>query len=636
MRFFISYSRSVKTDVSRIVDLLQAKGHEVWWDADIPPGQAWWATILDKIEWCEIFVFVVSEKSVQSPYCLAELKYATDRNRPILPFIIDPPASYPIPPVVTPRLNQWLPYDGNIEQAAEDITLAAAGLDQSLYADQPGARPPEPGKNHKTLTNQLQQALTLADEGHFEEALKHFREVDALDHKAWGELCRTWIAKIMAYREVADLADHPRTLRLARTHWETYSKTYNDEDGLFDPLNIAKMLVPTNPVSTPSIQMDNTLAVDKSPVSAQISESKPKVDASREGQTFRSMMSGVSVLVAAVFLMLIAMFVVDRLRTPVDPMADQSIAQATDQAIEPRPSNTAPISTDTAIEITGITGKVVEPLPTDPLPVLTVMSLPTEVYGVQIALTPIVSNSDWAVVEQDFNGVAMVLVPAGCFRMGGSEFEDEKPPHEQCFVEPFWIDKYEVTNGQFALFNGKADAPGSWSDENYPRESVTWFEAHDFCTLRGTRLPNEREWEYAARGPDNRVYPWGNTWDDNKAVWHETAGGQTADVGSRPEAVSWVGTFHMSGNVWEWVSTIYGVETQGDTDFTDEGEKTFLYPYVSNDGREQASEDLSNGRVFRGGGWMSTEPNNLRSAHRGWLYPNTSQDYVGFRCARDV
>src|SRR5690606_38998204 len=73
----------------------------------------------------------------------------------------------------------------------------------------------------------------------------------------------------------------------------------------------------------------------------------------------------------------------------------------------------------------------------------------------QIALTPVTRNEDWTPTERDFDGVAMVLVPVGCFMMGHSDGDkDEEPVHEQCFPTPFWIDKYEVTNAQFARFAG--------------------------------------------------------------------------------------------------------------------------------------------------------------------------------------
>lgn len=97
MRFFISYSRSLRKKVEAVVDLLRAAGHEVWWDADIPPSADWWSTILDEIETCQVMIFMVSEKSVASPYCMDEFRYADARNRPVLPFIIDDHSRYVLP-----------------------------------------------------------------------------------------------------------------------------------------------------------------------------------------------------------------------------------------------------------------------------------------------------------------------------------------------------------------------------------------------------------------------------------------------------------------------------------------------------------------------------------------------------------
>jgi iron(II)-dependent oxidoreductase len=215
----------------------------------------------------------------------------------------------------------------------------------------------------------------------------------------------------------------------------------------------------------------------------------------------------------------------------------------------------------------------------------------------------------------------MALVPPGCLMMGSSDgADDEKPVNRQCFDKPFWIDRTEVTQAQFRRFNGKAGRESKWTGDNRPRDSVTWFEARDFCAQRGARLPTEAEWEYAARGPDGLEYPWGNSWDSNNAVYSGNSGGQTADAGSRPGGVSWVGALDMSGNVWQWMSSSYKA-----------------YPYDPKDGRE-SSELARNdqGRVLRGGSWLSTNTDHLRAAHRIRLNPSYAYDVVdvGFRCAR--
>ncbi len=226
--------------------------------------------------------------------------------------------------------------------------------------------------------------------------------------------------------------------------------------------------------------------------------------------------------------------------------------------------------------------------------------------------TAITRNDDWTLEVREFEGVEMVLVPAGCFMMGSEDGEDnEAPVHEQCVDEPFWIDRYEVTNEQYG-------SSGEWSGDNLPRDSVSWFDATAHCESRGARLPTESEWEYAARGPDSLIYPWGNGFVEDNVVYRSNSGNKTIEVGNRPGGVSWVGAYDMSGNVWEWISSL-------DED----------YPYNASDGRERDTEDNTDvRRVFRGGSWADFSPAGLRAAYRGMHSPGGSSSYGGFRCAR--
>ncbi len=232
------------------------------------------------------------------------------------------------------------------------------------------------------------------------------------------------------------------------------------------------------------------------------------------------------------------------------------------------------------------------------------------------AIATVTANQQWTPQTQRFDGVDMVLVPPGCFLIGSENGNnDEQPVTKICFDKPFWIDKYAVTNAQFRRLNGKAERDSEWTGDNRPRESVTWFEARDFCSLRGARLPTEAEWEYTARGPDSLEYPWGNSWDANNAVFSGNSGGETADVGSKPGGVSWVGALDMSGNVWQWISTIYQP-----------------YPYSKDDRRERDS-DTTSARVLRGGAWDYSE-GLLRAALRDRSYPSRTYSAYGIRCAR--
>nr|MBN1229311.1 formylglycine-generating enzyme family protein [Anaerolineae bacterium] len=240
---------------------------------------------------------------------------------------------------------------------------------------------------------------------------------------------------------------------------------------------------------------------------------------------------------------------------------------------------------------------------------------------------PITSNDQWEPLIQEFDGVPMALVPAGCFTMGSTDeqvnyamelygpgaqrgrFANEQPAHEVCFDEPFWIDIYEVTNGQIGS-NPNCTA-FSYRDSQ-PRICINSYNAQAYCETRGGRLPTEAEWEYAARGPDSLIFTWGNEFVTENVAF--LADG-TWDVGSRPGGISWIGAYDMGGNVWEWVSDWYN-----------------SYPSEGQQARHPGDNNMEV-RVVRGG--SSDHLYGVRAAFRGCLRANISQINYGFRCARE-
>ena len=225
-------------------------------------------------------------------------------------------------------------------------------------------------------------------------------------------------------------------------------------------------------------------------------------------------------------------------------------------------------------------------------------------------------NADWQPVVRTLGGVDMVEVPAGCFMMGNDSGDNERPSHEQCFDQPFWLDKTEVTNAQFARLDGLASTLSRWTADDHPRERITWIEATAFCQQRSARLPTEAEWEYAARGPDSLIYPWGNAFDPDRVVYAVNSSGESAGVGSRPGGASWVGALDLSGNVYEWTSSLFRP-----------------YPYNARDGRE-SPYDTVHTRVARGGSWLIGSKSALTSSLRSGGDPSSFRDDFGFRCAR--
>jgi formylglycine-generating enzyme required for sulfatase activity len=258
--------------------------------------------------------------------------------------------------------------------------------------------------------------------------------------------------------------------------------------------------------------------------------------------------------------------------------------------------------------------------------------------------TQIAVLAAWQPISQEFNGIEMVQVPAGCFWMGSIFHSDhaDAPVHQQCFDAPFWIGKYEVSNAEYTRFidDGAYDNPDYWTVEGWdwrrentilqpeewenrafsaPRQpviGVNWYEAVAYAHWSEMRLCSEREWEYAARGPNSYMYPWGNEFVPDNLVYRENSGNNTAPVASRPGGASWVGALNMSGNVWEWTLS--------------EGRD---YPYITEDGRENI---ISNSRrVMRGGSWHNNEIS-ARAMYRLLSDPFTREVTRGFRLCRPV
>ena len=218
---------------------------------------------------------------------------------------------------------------------------------------------------------------------------------------------------------------------------------------------------------------------------------------------------------------------------------------------------------------------------------------------------------------------AMLAIPAGEFTMG-SDVEDERPPHT-VFVDAFEMDKLEVTNQDFERFVAEtgyitdAEKAGDTSWRYYAKDKpqhpvvkVTWNDANAYCEWAGKRLPTEAEWEKAARGADERSYPWGNQWDAARANAKETGNRGTTAVGSFPAGASPYGLLDMAGNVSEWTTDWFKAYPGGD----------FYSPYFG-----------EKYRVIRGGGWFSDQ-NLVRTTERSASAVELANDDVGFRCAR--
>jgi formylglycine-generating enzyme required for sulfatase activity len=227
-------------------------------------------------------------------------------------------------------------------------------------------------------------------------------------------------------------------------------------------------------------------------------------------------------------------------------------------------------------------------------------------------------------------------IPAGCFDMGDHFAEgdgDELPVHEVC-ISVFEMDVHEVTNAEYAACvadSGACTPPlhsysisrgtyyGDPTYDDFPVILVDWYQAQDFCTWAGKRLPTEAEWEYAARGGlSGKRYPWGDTISGTDANYYDSGDSWDNDT-SQVEyyAPNGYGLYDMAGNVGEWVndwyqSGYYSVSPTNDPP----GPAVGMYP------------------VLRGGSWGSSTLY-LRVAARSPSFHPAYETYdIGFRCAR--
>lgn len=268
-----------------------------------------------------------------------------------------------------------------------------------------------------------------------------------------------------------------------------------------------------------------------------------------------------------------------------------------------------------------------------------------------------------------------VLIPAGSFDMGSPYGEADEQPVHRAQVASFYLDRNEVTNAEYREFlaavakgasfqrpdgcpadkdftpsfpkrdeytlNFPADYFTNPKYDSYPVVGVDWFDAACFASWCGRRLPSEVEWEYAARGPENRTFPWGEDsplrptpranyytpkvsdepfgrelkrlekFGSAAVLEHYDGHPFPAPVGSYAEGSSEHGLADLAGNVWEWTSSEY-------------------LPYEDSNPQKRAKML----RVVRGGAWDSPSSFLFRAANRVSCEPEVRRFNIGFRTAR--
>lgn len=189
------------------------------------------------------------------------------------------------------------------------------------------------------------------------------------------------------------------------------------------------------------------------------------------------------------------------------------------------------------------------------------------------AVPPIVGDAGTPLTIGTGAGAAppegMVYVPGGTFMMGMPASITQGAPPQQQTIGSFFLDRLEVTTGAYlaCVKAGSCEPPAQKPGCNgsakkpkvaHPINCLTKQQAEGYCAQQGKRLPTQAEWEFAARGTDGRIYPWGDDLPSEQLCWQGRKGAETemtCPVGSYPQGASPFGALDMAGNVAEWTST---------------------------------------------------------------------------------
>jgi formylglycine-generating enzyme required for sulfatase activity len=219
----------------------------------------------------------------------------------------------------------------------------------------------------------------------------------------------------------------------------------------------------------------------------------------------------------------------------------------------------------------------------------------------------------------------MRLVSAGWFEMGSTTGdEDEKPVH-RVWLDAFYMDTHEVTMKEYQAFRQATghQALPEWASkyapgDQHPVIGVSWDDAAAYCRWAEKQLPSEAQWEKAARGTDERMYPWGNEPPHDKLANYDGKRQGTTPVGSFADGKSPYGIHDLAGNVWEWVRDWYDARY-----------------YSQSPERNPVNTTAAEFRVLRGGGWLDSAAL-VRAALRIRYAPDLRLTIIGFRCVVGV
>jgi len=521
MKIFVSYARVDKPYCIRIIETLHA--HDVWYDQRLYAGQDWWKEILRRLDWCEVFIYLLSPDSVASLYCRRELEIALRLKRDIIPVLINRET------VLPETMKEWQYVDlcdnltvENVAQLLNAILVVErqrAGASPKLSAASDAAE-----SNPASIANPaalISKAVSALEKGDYDNAIlllkqakssgyqSRFVSLDKLlriAESAVAERSETREAQ-REYQHIVALFAFESTRKLACEALAEFRLEFGD----YDPRGLRRLC--------------------------------------ENGATARAAEGGAP-----------------------RPSAARTAGRPPANAPNASPSQ-APVKHG----------------PNEPAARAQAHAAPARALAAEIARPEIIAASDERAIDDAGLSVKEVLpmlqwcdVPHGTVTLSSIVGADEDFGEVTEQVDNFVMSKYPVTNAQFAIFAkaedgyrnprwwgfseharrwfnlGKGVAEARFSGDDRPRENVNWYEAMAFAGWLGNllqmkiSLPTIAQWQRAAKGDDDRYYPWGDEFDEEHCNTLETGLKSTTPVDRYHKGVGPYGVYDMAGNIWEW------------------------------------------------------------------------------------
>lgn len=540
MKIFVSYARVDKPYCIRIIETLHA--HDVWYDQRLYAGQDWWKEILRRLDWCEVLIYLLSPDSVASLYCRRELEIALRLKRDVIPVLINRET------VLPENMKEWQYVDlcdnltvENIAQLLNAILLVerqrnAKAPTLSVTREAAESSPASSANPAELISN----AVRALEKGDYDNAILLLKQAKASGYQSrfvpLDKLLRIAESAVAErsdnreaqreYQHIVALFSFESTRELACEALAEFRQEFGD----YDPQGLHRLCMSDQPVAG----SDGT---SKPSVVKRRNESRLPA-AQRVGATAQQASQPTA-------------------------MKAQSQGVARLQGQQVSPSTMPPQQGDQAHA--GDNGN--------------------QIGGddAALGLSEVLPMLQWC------------DIPHGTVTISSIVGADEDFGEVTDQVDNFVMSKFLVTNAQFAIFARAADgyqnprwwdfsdharrwfnlmkgtAESGFSGDARPRENVNWYEAMAFANWLGNMLgmkitlPTIAQWQRAAKGDDDRYFPWGDEYNEENCNTLETGLKTTTPVDRYQKGASPYGVYDMAGNVWEWtLNTAAAAETGRD------------------------------------------------------------------------